>query len=48
MTRNADNYGVIGAALALVSWLIVVSASIVASAVLGRVLAADDVRPQGR
>ncbi|GAB3014874.1 hypothetical protein GCM10011376_07070 [Nocardioides flavus (ex Wang et al. 2016)] len=39
VTRNADNYGVIGAALALVSWLIVVSASIVASAVLGRVLA---------
>ncbi|MBS2940066.1 YihY/virulence factor BrkB family protein [Nocardioides sp. J2M5] len=38
VTRNADNYGVIGAALALVSWLIVVSASIVASAVLGRVL----------
>lgn len=44
VTRNADNYGVIGAALALVSWLIVVSASIVASAVLGRVLA-PDVRP---
>lgn len=44
VTRNADNYGVIGAALALVSWLIVVSASIVASAVLGRVLALDDVR----
>lgn len=41
VTRNADNYGVIGAALALVSWLIVVSASIVASAVLGRVLAPD-------
>lgn len=39
VTRNADNYGVIGAALALVSWLIVVSASIVGSAVLGRVLA---------
>ena len=41
VARNADNYGVIGAALALVSWLIVVSASIVASAVLGRVLAAE-------
>lgn len=39
VTRNADNYGVIGAALALVSWLIVVSAAIVASAVAGRVLA---------
>jgi len=47
VTRNADNYGVIGAALALVSWLIVVSASIVASAVLGRVLAPDDVRRGG-
>jgi uncharacterized BrkB/YihY/UPF0761 family membrane protein len=44
VTRNADNYGVIGAALALVSWLIVVSATIVASAVLGRVLAPIDVR----
>lgn len=42
VTRNADNYGVIGAALALVSWLIVISASIVASAVLGRVLAPTD------
>lgn len=42
VTRNADNYGVIGAALALVSWLIVISASIVASAVLGRVLAPAD------
>ena len=39
VARNADNYGVIGAALALVSWLIVVSASIVASAVVGNVLA---------
>jgi uncharacterized BrkB/YihY/UPF0761 family membrane protein len=39
VTRNADNYGVIGAALALVSWLILVAATIVASAVLGRVLA---------
>jgi membrane protein len=44
VTRNADNYGVIGAALALVSWLIVVSATIVASAVLGRVLAPTDER----
>jgi membrane protein len=37
VTRNADNYGVIGAALALVSWLILVAATIVASAVVGRV-----------
>jgi membrane protein len=42
ITRNADGYGVIGAALALVSWLIVVAASIVGSAVLGRVLAPAD------
>lgn len=42
ITRNADNYGVIGAALALVSWLIVVAAIIVASAVVGRVLAPAD------
>lgn len=47
VTRNADNYGVIGAALALVSWLIVVSATIVASAVLGRALAPTSVRTEG-
>ena len=46
ITRNADGYGVIGAALALVSWLIVVAASIVASAVLGRVLAPADDREE--
>ncbi len=39
VARNADHYGVIGAALALVSWLIVIAAIIVASAVAGRVLA---------
>lgn len=46
ITRNADGYGVIGAALALVSWLIVVAAGIVASAVLGRVLAPADAREE--
>ncbi|MCF6379298.1 YihY/virulence factor BrkB family protein [Nocardioides KLBMP 9356] len=39
IARNAESYGSIGVALALVSWLIVVAASIVASAVIGSVLA---------
>ena len=38
----------IGAALALVSWLMIVAASIVASAIVGHVLATRRTTPSGR
>lgn len=46
IARNAEHYGAIGAALALVSWLIIVAASVVTSAVIGRVLATAWQRPR--